>query len=366
MTRGPILALPYFSKLFELELSGVPRLYAVVRSLKVWESYLISAEFVLYSDHQVLRSFKSQKHINNMHARWVLYMKQFNFVLEHKSGKNNKVFDALSKRTSVFVTLKVEVLGFDCLAELYEDDEDFKDMGKCFRREPCGDFLIQDGFLFKGVLLYLPRTSLHELVIRELHDGDLGGHFGHDKMVVVISSHYYWPQLMKDVGTIVRGCYICQTLKGTSQNTGLYMPLPVPQGIWKDLSMDFVLGLPRTQRQVDSVFVVVDQFSKMAHFIPCRKTSDATHVARLYFWEIVHPHGMPKRITSYRDSKYLSQFWLTLWRRLGMHLNSSTIAHPQTDRQTKWLIDHWETWREVYVKSILSYRKISMPSRICL
>ena len=94
-------------------------------------------------------------------------------------------------------------------------------------------------------------------------------HFGHDKTLSMLSTHYFWPRMTRDVDRLVRHCPTCLKAKSTSNSHGIYMPLPIPHTPWFDISMDFVLGLPQTKTNKDSIFVVVDRFSKMAHFIPC-------------------------------------------------------------------------------------------------
>ena len=154
------------------------------------------------------------------------------------------------------------------------------------------------------------------------------GHFGVKKTVDILATHFFWPKMRRDVERFVARYTTCQRAKSRLNPHGLYMPLPVPSVPWEDISMDFVLGLPRTKKGRDSIFVVVDRFSKMAHFIPCHKSDDVVNVADLFFREIIRLHGASNTIVSYRDTKFLSHFWRFLWAKLGTKLLFSTTCHP--------------------------------------
>jgi len=153
--------------------------------------------------------------------------------------------------------------------------------------------------------------------VRVVHAGSLVGHYGENKIALVLKEHYYWPSMDKDVQDILRRCATCQIAKSYSLPQGLYTPLPIPTSPWVDVSMDFILGLPRTQRNKDSIFIVVDCFSRLAHFIPCNKTNDAPLVAELCFKEVMRLHGIPRSIVSDYDIKFLSHFLVTLWKKMG-------------------------------------------------
>lgn len=164
---------------------------------------------------------------------------------------------------------------------------------KCLNHEPLGDYHIHQGFLFHGNRLCIPRTSLRELIVWEAHASGLAVHMGRDKTILVIEEWFFWPHLKREVGCFVEYCgvHVLGCVKGKAQNIGLYTPLPVLANIWEDLSMDFVVGFPKTQRHVDFMFVVVDRFSKMDNFIPCKRTSDGSSVVNMFFREIVKLHA---------------------------------------------------------------------------
>ena len=107
-----------------------------------------------------------------------------------------------------------------------------------------------------------------------------------------------------DVSKLVQRCLTCQKSKGATTNAGLYLPLPVLSKPWEFISMDFVLGLPPTVRRADSLYVAVDRFSKIAHFIPSRKSNDASCVADLFFRNVYKLHGLPHSIVSERDTSF--------------------------------------------------------------
>jgi transposase InsO family protein len=157
--------------------------------------------------------------------------------------------------------------------------------------------------------------------------------------------------MRKDVERFVARYATCQKAKSHLNPHSLYLPLPVPSAPWEDIFMDFVLGLPRTRKGRDSVFVVVDRFSKMAHFIPCHKTDDASNIADLLFREVVRLHGVPNIIVSDRDAKFLSYFWKTLWAKLGTKLLFSTACHPQTYGQTEVVNRTLSTMLRVVLKN---------------
>ena len=263
------------------------------------------------------------------------FIKTFPYAIKYKQGKENIVSDALSRRYALVSTLNEKLLGFEYVKEFYANDDDFASVYEACEKAAFGKFYRLDGYLYRENRLCVPNSSMHELLVREAHRGGLMGHFGVRKTLDVLHEYFFWPKMKRDVERVCARCITCKQAKSRVLPHGLYTPLPVSSAPWVDISMDFVLGLPRSSKGRDSIFVVVNRFSKMAHFISCHKIDDATHIADSFFREIVRLHGVPRSIVSNRDVKFLSYFWKVLWGKLGTKLLFWTTCHPQTDGQTE-------------------------------
>ncbi|OMO99181.1 reverse transcriptase [Corchorus capsularis] len=327
LTNTPLLVLPNFNNTFEIgcDASGVGFGAVLMQGGKpvAYFSEKLNGAALNYPTYDKELYALSE------------FIESFPYVVRYKQGKENVVADALSRRYVLLSMLNSKFLGFEYIKELYASDVYFGELFKACENSGFGKYYKHDGFLFKESRLCVPSCSLRILLLRESHEGGLMGHFGVDRTYGILHEHFFWPKMRHDVGKYVASCIVCLQAKSTSKPHGLYTPLPIPHEPWTHISMDFVLGLPRSRRGKDSIFVVVDRFSKMAHFIACTKTDDAINVTNLFFKEIVRLHGMPRTIVSDRDAKFLSHFWRTLWAKLGTKLLFSTTCHPQTDGQTE-------------------------------
>nr|GEU96911.1 hypothetical protein [Tanacetum cinerariifolium] len=267
VTEAPILALPNFDEVFQLECDASG---AGIGGILIQNQRPIA--------------FFSEK-LNDARRKYSTYDKEFYAIVRR--------LDTCC-RHSLTTTMQIRVQGFDSFCGLYCDDPDFREIWSKCDNGPFQQFSKLDGYLFNGAQLCIPLCSLREAIILEGHagglTGGLAGHFGRDKTLALLCEQFYWPKMERDVNMLLERCHTCHIAKTHSSNA----------------------GLPRTQRAKYSVMVVVDRFSKMAHFAPCSKTFDASQVARLYFAEIVKLHGVPKTLTSDRDVTFTEVVNLSL------------------------------------------------------
>jgi hypothetical protein len=188
---------------------------------------------------------------------------------------------------------------------------------------------------FQGRIWLGANTALQTKLISALHSSAVGGHSGIQATYQRIKRLFAWHGMKVSVTEFVQQCKVCQHAKHLNTHpAGLLQPLPVPEGAWRDITMDFVEGLPCSEGY-NAILVVVDRFTKFSHFVPLRHPFTAPQVARIFVDSVVKLHGMPHSITSDRDKIFTSNFWKLLFQSLGTKLQFTTAYHPQTDGQSE-------------------------------
>jgi hypothetical protein len=150
---------------------------------------------------------------------------------------------------------------------------------------------------------------IRELILKEAHETAYSIHPGSKKMYQDLKRRIWWYGMKREIAEYVAICDSCQRTKAEHQKpAGLLQPLQIPQWKWDEIRMDFIVGLPRTRAGYDSIWVVVDRLTKVAHFIPVKTTYTGATLAELYMSRIVCLHGVPKKIVSDRGTQFTSHF----------------------------------------------------------
>jgi hypothetical protein len=334
-------------------------LLAIVDSFQEWRHFLEGAAHpvTVYTNHKNLEYFMSARVLNRRQARWNMSMSRFDFVITYRPGKQQGLSDALSRRS--YLTPKAGEAAFDqqCTTLLKPEhfkicaisvpfDADFLDQVRTTivkdsvaleikKRIDNDKFKVEGDLLYFEERLYIPKGPTRLQVLQSRHNFPAAGHFGYNKTLELISRDFWWPQMWKDVKEFVSSCDICSRSKNPRHRPyGLLQPLPIPHRPWSSVSMDFITDLPPSN-SFDSIFVVVDRFTKMAHFIPCKKTSSSKDTARFFLDNVYRYHGLPDDIVSDRGTQFVSKFWRSLFEILKVNIKLSSAFHPQTDGQTE-------------------------------
>ncbi|GJP75156.1 hypothetical protein CLOP_g5639, partial [Closterium sp. NIES-67] len=266
---------------------------AIVHAFKIWRCYLTGADVTVRTDDKSLQYLRAQPNLNPRQIRWLDYL------------ESNFTYSSRTKRAPTILPM------------------------------PSPDRLPNSQHGTDRIWVPSYRL-LRELLIQEVHDSNLSGHFGVDETLKALQRFYYLPDMVTDVQRYVAACPICQRMKSSHQRpTGLLQPFEPPQRPWQHVTMDFVTGLPALSSGNDAVLAVVHRLTKMEHFAPCRTTIIAEETARLFISTVVHLYGIPAAIISDRDTKFTSKFWQDTWARYGTRLQFSSTYHPQTDGQTE-------------------------------
>ncbi|WVZ67898.1 hypothetical protein U9M48_016915, partial [Paspalum notatum var. saurae] len=377
LCSAPVLALPDFSLPFVIETDasgtgigavlmqrGHPIAYISKalgprsQGLSTYEKEYMAILIAIQHWHKSLVQLSEQR----LHTPWqqkvFTKLLGLQYKIVYKKGVDNRVADALSRHLEAPLTCaalsSVTPQWISPVQTGYSQDPETMDIMSKMSIDPQAipGFELSNGLLkFQKRVWIGNNPELQQQLITACHSSALGGHSGIPVTYRRMKQMFAWKGMKWTVQDYVRTCPVCQQAKpDRTKLPGLLAPLPVPTNAWQVISMDFVERLPLTSH-ANCIMVIVDSFTKYAHFLPLRHPFTATSVAQLFLDNIYKLHGLPVSIISDRDRVFTSKFWRELFRLVDVQLQMSSSYHPQSDGQTERLNQTMETFLRCFANS---------------
>ncbi|GKA49505.1 putative reverse transcriptase domain-containing protein [Tanacetum coccineum] len=269
---------------------------SVVFALKIWRHYLYGTKCTVFTDHKSLQHILDQKELNMRQRRWLELLSDYDCDIRYHPGKANVVADALSRKERIEplrVRALVMTIGLDLPKQILEaqiealkpENLEKEDVGGMIRKDIPKEKLEPraDGTLCLNGRSWLPcYGDLRSVVMHESHKSKYSIHPGSEKMYQDVKKLYWWPNMKADIATYVSKCLICAKVKAEHQRPlGLLVQPAIPEWKWDNITMDFITKLPKSSRGFDTIWVIMDQLTKSAHFLPIRENDPLDKLARL-------------------------------------------------------------------------------------
>ncbi|KNG46626.1 hypothetical protein TW65_06673 [Stemphylium lycopersici] len=397
-TDGNWQPVAYYSKKHASAEANYPihdkELLAIVRCLEAWAPELhMVKKFTILTDHKNLQYFYRERQLSERQVRWSEFLSRFDFSLEWKPGKTMGKSDALSRREQdlptgydderlrsrfiqLFQNKHLRNIQIQCLSATTEidftkdvrlfEDQNMQDLWHKARQD---DRLYQElttlvankernlptilqkeksvsiaectlderGLLQFRDRIWIPECEpLRTQIIQNIHDSHITGHPGRDLTYTILSRQFFWSGAASDVRRFVRNCEICgRNTIWRDTKRGLLKPLPIPERIWGEISIDFITDLPPSGRDhATNCMVVTDRLTKGIELEGLHDIS-AEAVAQRLFERHYPIHGIPRAITSDRGPQFVCDLWRHFCKLLDVEQRLSTAYHPQTDGATE-------------------------------
>ena len=348
-------------------------LLAIMICLKKWRNMLLHHPFQICTDNESLKYLMSQRDLSPRQARWTSTLSEFDFTVVHIPGKRNIAADALSryphhqeisrialtqqlptpkKSATGATTVKKPVsttqdLRATAITTITFDQDTLERISKAYKRDAFFSKAFTNIGSIKNTeirgnppcLYYEDRLCIPDIPdIKEkiLHDyHDALGHFSARKMFPSLALNYYWPTMTKDCEQYVQQCDPCQRNKSTTTKPhGKLQTSEIPSEKCAHITIDWIEKMIKSG-VYDSIMSITEVVSGLVVLIPCKVTDTAATTARRFFDHWVKRFGIPQKITSDRDHRFVSAFWQELCSIMNIKQALSTAYHPQTDGRSE-------------------------------